>query len=333
MASPASRNRTLDPQRGQVFLMPVCPAGGLIGIHIYISPQIPSRHDMTDSDMSFWKYLLLPLSKIVLCSIGYIETGEHPMSLRRPALLSAMLLATTLPLSAAAEDVVVFAAASLKNALDEVAAGFTAETGNTVTLSYAGSSQLAKQIVAGAPADLFLSANVEWMDEVEKAGMLADGQRDDLLGNRLVLIAHGKDAPAVQIGSDTDLAGMLAGGKLAMALVDSVPAGQYGKAALETMGLWEGVYSEVAQADNVRAALALVSTGEAPYGIVYATDAAADDNVSVVGEFPADSYPKIIYPAGLLTGAEDQADRAFYDALSTEAADAIFVKHGFTVLN
>ncbi|WP_295045959.1 molybdate ABC transporter substrate-binding protein [uncultured Paracoccus sp.] len=244
----------------------------------------------------------------------------------RPALLAAALSLTALP--AWSEDVSVFAAASLKNALDEVAAGFMAETGNSVTISYAGSNALAKQIIEGAPADLFVSANTEWVDEVEKAGLV--DSRTDILGNRLVLIGHGDAAP-VAIGPDTDLAGLLNGGKLAMALVDSVPAGQYGKAALENLGLWDGVQADVAQSDNVRAALALVATGEAPYGIVYATDAAAQDDVTVVGEFPADSHPAITYPAALLTGAADNADRAFYDALSGDAADAIFEKHGFTV--
>lgn len=246
----------------------------------------------------------------------------------RPALLAAALSLIAMP--AWAEDVSVFAAASLKNALDEVAAGFIAETGHTVTISYAGSNALAKQIIEGAPADIFISANSEWVDEVEKADLVQT--RADILGNRLVLIGHGDAAP-VQIGSDTDLAGLLDGGKLAMALVDAVPAGQYGKAALENLGLWDSVRADVAQSDNVRAALALVATGEAPYGIVYATDAAAEDDVTVVGEFPADSYPTITYPAALLTGAADDADRAFHDALSGDAADAIFEKHGFTVTN
>lgn len=243
----------------------------------------------------------------------------------RPALLAALCLAA---LPVRAEDVSVFAAASLKNALDEVAAQFTSETGHRVTISYAGSNTLAKQIIEGAPADVFVSANPEWMDEVEKAGLVR--KRADILGNRLVLIAHGDAAP-VQIGADMDLAGMLDGGKLAMALVDSVPAGQYGKAALENLGLWDSVQSDVAQSDNVRAALALVAAGEAPLGIVYATDAAAEDDVTVVGEFPADSHPPITYPAALLTGAADDADRAFYDALSDARADAIFARHGFAV--
>lgn len=241
----------------------------------------------------------------------------------RPALILALLSAP-----AAAGDVTVFAAASLKNALDEVAEDFTRRTGDRVTISYAGSNALAKQIIEGAPADLFISASGDWMDEVEKAGLVA--RRADLLGNSLVLIAHG-DAEPVAVSAGTDLAGLLDGGKLAMGLVDSVPAGQYGKAALESLGLWDDVQGDVAQSDNVRAALALVAAGEAPYGIVYATDAAAEDDVSVAGRFPADSHPPITYPAALLTGAADDADRAFFDALSADAADAIFERHGFTV--
>ncbi|VDC24351.1 molybdate ABC transporter substrate-binding protein [Pseudogemmobacter humi] len=250
---------------------------------------------------------------------------------RATALAAAFSLA--LPLAAQAEEVVVFAAASMKNALDEVAAQFQQETGHTVVISYAGSNALAKQIIEGAPADIFISAAVNWMDEVEKAGLVAEGSRSDLLGNTLVLVAHGQDAAPVGIGEGFELAALLGEEKLAMALVDSVPAGQYGKAALEHLGQWEAVEPSVAQADNVRAALALVAQGEAPYGIVYATDAAADDNVSVVGTFPADSHPAITYPAALLTGAADDADRAFFEALSGDAADAVFAAEGFAILN
>ncbi len=234
---------------------------------------------------------------------------------------------------AAAEEVVVFAAASMKTALDAVAADFQAGTGHTVTISYAGSSALAKQIIEGAPADIFISAATNWMDEVEKAGLVVDGTRTDLFGNTLVLIAHGRDAAPVEIGPGFDLKGLLGDGKLAMALVDSVPAGQYGKAALESLGIWAAVEPAVAQADNVRAALAFVSMGEAPYGIVYATDAVADDNVTVVGTFPADSHPAIVYPGALLTSAADEADRAFFEALSSDAVDAKFAAEGFVVLD
>lgn len=253
-----------------------------------------------------------------------------------PLTLAAALLAAAaglVPRPAAADEVVVFAAASLRTALDEIAAGWMAGTGHTVTLSYAGSNALAQQILQGAPADIFLSAAEVWMDEVEAAGLVLPGTRQDLLGNRLVLIAHGTGAAPVEIGPGLDLAGMLGDGRLAMALADAVPAGQYGKAALTALGLWDAVAPSVAQADNVRAALALVAAGEAPYGIVYATDAAAGDAVTVVGTFPQDSHPPILYPAALLAGAADPADRDFYGALSSAAAAAAFARQGFAVLD
>ncbi len=250
---------------------------------------------------------------------------------RRLALVS--VLAATLATPALAEEVVVFAAASLKDALDAVAADFQAETGNTVTISYAGSNALAKQIMEGAPADIYISAAVNWMDEVEKAGLVVPDTREDLLGNTLVLVAHGKDAAPMEIGEGFDLKALLGDGKLSMAMVDSVPAGQYGKESLEKLGLWSAVEGSVAQAENVRAALALVSTGEAPYGIVYASDAVADENVTVVGTFPNDSHKAIVYPAALLTGAADAADKAFFEALSSDAADAKFTAQGFAILN
>ncbi|MFE3836863.1 molybdate ABC transporter substrate-binding protein [Pseudogemmobacter sonorensis] len=251
----------------------------------------------------------------------------------RNTALASLALSLALPLSAQAEEVVVFAAASMKNALDAVAADFQAETGHEVVISYAGSNALAKQIIEGAPADIFISAAVNWMDEVEKEGLVVEGTRADLLGNTLVLVASGTGVEPVAIDANLDLEGLLGEEKLAMALVDSVPAGQYGKAALESLGLWEGVAPSVAQADNVRAALALVASGEAPYGIVYATDAAADDNVTVVGTFPEGSHDAILYPAALLTGAADDADRAFFEALSGAQAAGHFLAEGFSVLN
>ena len=233
----------------------------------------------------------------------------------------------------AADTVLIFAAASMRTALDAVAADWMTETGHTVTISYAGSNQLAQQIIAGAPADIYISAAVRWMDAVEDEGLVVDGTRSDLLGNRLVLIAHDPATPPVEITPDLDLAGLLGDDRLAMALVDAVPAGQYGKAALESLGLWSSVEERVAQSDNVRAALALVSTGEAPYGIVYATDAAAETGVTVLGTFPEDTHPPIRYPAALLAEAEDEADRAFLAALRSPAARAIFEAEGFTVLD
>ena len=246
--------------------------------------------------------------------------------------LFALVLGLTPAAPAFAEEVVVFAAASMKTALDAVAADFQTATGHSVTISYAGSNQLAKQIIEGAPADIFISAAVTWMDAVETAGLVATGTRRDLLGNTLVLVG-GPDAAPVAIAPGFDLPGLLGDGKLAMALVDSVPAGQYGKAALTSLGLWDAVAPHVAQADNVRAALAFVSRGEAPFGIVYATDAAADANVRVVGTFPANSHPLILYPGAVLTGAADAADRAFFDALTSDAGAARFAEHGFQILN
>lgn len=249
----------------------------------------------------------------------------------RFAPLLAAALAVAAPHVAAAEEVVVFAAASLKNGLDDFAAKWQAETGNTVTISYGGSNQLAKQIIEGAPADVFISAAVNWMDKVGEAGLIADGAREDLLGNTLVLVAHGKDAKPVEIAKGFDLKSLLGDGKLAMGMVNSVPAGQYGKASLKSLGVWSSVEGSVAQSENVRAALALVSSGEAPYGIVYASDAVADENVTVVGTFPDDSHKPIIYPAALLTGGKDAADKAFYEALSGAEADAAFEAQGFVV--
>lgn len=237
------------------------------------------------------------------------------------------------PVAARAETVTVFAAASLKTALDAVAAEWESETGNDVVIAYDGSAKMARQIIEGAPADLFISAAVNWMDAVEAAGLVVAGTRRDLLGNTLVLVAHGQAGP-VEIGPELDLAGMLDGGRLAMGMVDSVPAGQYGKAALESLGLWASVEGSIAQSENVRAALALVAQGEAPLGIVYASDAVADDGagdaVSVIGTFPADSHPPITYPAAVIA-PEKAAVLDFLDALSSEAAGAIFAAQGFRV--
>lgn len=246
-----------------------------------------------------------------------------------------LALCLALPLGAHAAEITVFAAASLKNALDPIAADWAAQTGHSATISYEGSSKLAKQIQAGAPADLFVSAAVNWMDTLQADGLIVQDSRRDLLGNTLVLVAHGDAVPPVEIDAALDLKAMLGGGKLAMAMVDSVPAGQYGKAALEQLGLWASVEADVAQAENVRSALALVSTGEAPLGIVYASDAIADDaadnQVSVIGTFPADSHAPITYPAAVIAPGTPEA-QDFLDYLSTPGAQAVFEEQGFTVL-
>ena len=246
---------------------------------------------------------------------------------------AALALAALAPLPAVAAEVVVFAAASLKDALDRIAADFEARTGDSVTISYAGSNALARQIIEGAPADIFLSAAANWMDKVEEEGLVAPGTRRDLLGNSLVLIAHGAGAPPVAIGPGFDLKRLLGDGRLSMAMVDSVPAGQYGRASLESLGVWSAVEPLAAQSENVRAALRLVSAGEAPFGVVYASDAVSERGVTVVGTFPADSHPPIVYPVALLAGAADAADRAFLAALAAPAAAAEFKRQGFVVLD
>ncbi len=247
----------------------------------------------------------------------------------RHFLLTAALIA--LPGLACAETVTVFAAASLKTALDQIAADYQTATGDTVVLSYGGTPQIAKQIIEGAPADIFISASTKWMDELAKADLVDTASRVDLLGNTLVLVGQPK-AAAIEIAQGVDLAGRLGAGKLAMALVDAVPAGQYGKQALEALGVWPAVEANVVQSENVRAALALVTSGEADMGVVYGSDAvAAGDTVAVLGQFPADSHDAITYPAARIAGAT--AGAAFFAALQADAADKVFIANGFSVLS
>lgn len=245
------------------------------------------------------------------------------------AILAAALLPATI---ARADSVTVFAAASMTNAMQDVEDRFEAASGHELVVSLAGSSALARQIQLGAPADVFISANPGWMDTLESEGLIAEGTRFDLLNNAIVLIAHGSDAPQVDIGPGMDMAGLLDGGRLAMAMVDAVPAGIYGKASLTSLGLWDGIARDVAQADNVRAALALVATGEAPYGIVYATDASASDNVTVVCTFPAESHPPIVYPAARIAGRESEAVATFLEFLRGPEARTAFERQGFIVV-
>jgi molybdate transport system substrate-binding protein len=231
-----------------------------------------------------------------------------------------------------ARDLVVFAAASLKTALDTATQEFTALTGTGIAVSYGGSSVLARQIGFGAPADVFISASADWMDDLATRGLIDAETRYDLLGNRLVLIAHGADQPPVVLDQSLDLDALLQGKRMAMALVDAVPAGIYGKAAWTTLGLWSGVEGAVAQTDNVRAALALVATGEAPLGVVYATDAAASETVSVIAHFPADSHPPITYPVAAISGVTHPETQKFLSFLAGPDAAETFKRHGFAVL-
>jgi molybdate transport system substrate-binding protein len=234
---------------------------------------------------------------------------------------------------AQAGGLVIFAAASLKNALDEIATDWSkAAAKPTPRISYAASSALAKQMEQGAPADLFISADLDWMDYVAKKNLIQVDTRVNLLGNKIVLIAPKDSKVTVDVKQGFDLAKMLAGGKLAMGNVDAVPAGKYGKAALEKLGAWNGVKDSIAQADNVRAALLLVARGEAPLGIVYSTDAAAEPNVKIVGTFPEDSHPPIIYPAAVIKDAKSADARPFLDYLKSTKARLSFEKQGFSVL-
>jgi molybdate transport system substrate-binding protein len=227
-------------------------------------------------------------------------------------------------------DVTVFAAASLKTALDQITADYISSTGVPVVVSYGGSPALAKQISEGAPADLFLSASIQWMDDLAGKGLIQPDSRRDLLSNTLILVGP-PGAATVTLDGSLDLVGLLDGGKLSMALVESVPAGQYGKEALESLGLWESVEASVVQSENVRAALKLVALGEAPYGVVYGSDATVEPAVAVVGTFPADSHAPITYPGALtVTAGPDAA--AFLDHLASPRAMAVFAANGFLPL-
>jgi molybdate transport system substrate-binding protein len=245
-------------------------------------------------------------------------------------LVALTILGTTT--AASADEIVVFAAASLKEALDDAVRVFENKSGDAAKVSYAASSTLARQIESGAPADIFISADLDWMDYLQKHDLIQPATRKNLLGNRLVIIAPADSNLKLDIKPGFDLAGALKGGHLAMADPDSVPAGKYGKAALEKLGVWSSVRGAVAPAENVRAALFFVSRREAPLGIVYATDAAADPTVRIAGVFPDDTHPPIIYPAALTAGSKNPGAAQLLEFLASSVARPIFEKRGFTVL-
>lgn len=248
--------------------------------------------------------------------------------------LCALLLAIAAALASvrpAVADPVVFAAASLKDGLDAVIDAWAAESGGGATVSYGGSGTLARQIELGAPADLFVSANAQWMDYLEAAGLVDGATRVDLLSNRIVLVAPSGRATDLAVVPGFGLAEALGDGRLAVANVAAVPAGIYAKAALQTLGVWDDVEDRLAQAENVRAALAYVARGEAPLGIVYGTDAAVEPRVVVVGVFPLGSHPAIIYPAALTVDANDPMAASLLDFLKSPRAAAIFGQFGFAV--
>jgi molybdate transport system substrate-binding protein len=247
--------------------------------------------------------------------------------------IACLVLGVSIATPAAAHDTLtVFAAASLKNALDDIDAEFSKASGVKVAASYAASSTLAKQIEQGAPADVFASADLDWMDYAHDKKLINDATRINLLGNRLVLIAP-KDSPLadVAIGPGFDLAALAGDGRIVTGDVRAVPVGRYAKAALEKLGAWAKAEPKMAMAENVRAALVLVARGEAPLGIVYETDAKVEPNVKIVGRFPADSHPPIVYPFAATITAKPQAERYLAFLRSTVARN-VFERYGFTVL-
>jgi molybdate transport system substrate-binding protein len=237
------------------------------------------------------------------------------------------------PAVAQTHDILVFGAASLKDALDDIDAQYLRQSGKKVVASYAASSALAKQIEASAPADIFISADLDWMDYLAERKLIKPETRKNLVGNALVLIAPASSTIKLTIAPNFPLAQTLGNERLAMADPRAVPAGKHGQAALEKLGVWSSVAGKVAAAENVRATLLLVARGEAPLGIVYATDAFADKSVKIIGEFPPDTHPPIIYPVAAVAGSSNPAVASYLDFLQGPIAKAAFEKQGFKVLS
>jgi len=233
----------------------------------------------------------------------------------------------------AQEQITVFAAASLKNALDDTNTAFTKATGIKVVSSYEASSALAKQIEQGAPADVFISADLRWMDYAAEHKLIKPDTRVNLLGNKLVLIAPlNSNLGNISIGQGFDIARLAGDGRIAVADVKAVPAGLYAKAALEKLGAWDAAGPKLAQAENVRATLAFVARGETPVGIVYETDARIEPKVKIVGTFPDSSYPPVTYPVAATADTKKPGAVQYLNFLRTPAAKAIFEKYGFSFL-
>ena len=249
-------------------------------------------------------------------------------TLRLIVALAGLLLASAA--TAQGRGPVVLAAASLQESLTEAADAWAAKGHARPVLSFAASSALARQVIVGAPADIFLSADEPWMDAVAKAGRLRAGTRAALLGNRLVLIAPAASRVRLTPARGLPLARALGSGRLALADPDAVPAGKYAKAALSHLGVWNGVAGRLALAENVRAAMALVERGAAPLGIVYATDARASKAVRIVGIFPAASHPPIRYPVAVLKASRHRDAAGFRAFLLSKQGRAIFARHGFS---
>ena len=252
--------------------------------------------------------------------------------MRPSAFLLSLAVLSLAPLGARAETVTVFAAASLKNALDDATKAFTAKTGTEVRTSYAASSALAKQIENGAPADLFASADTQWMDDLAGKKLVQPSTRIDLLGNDLVAVAPSASELGALELTPAGWAKVVGDGRWTTGTVNAVPVGIYAKEALTKLGLWKVAEPKLAQAPDVRAALAFVARGEAPLGVVYRTDANAEKAVKVVAIFPPDSHAPIVYPFALTAQAKAAAPAALLDFLRGPQARLFFEKQGFAVL-
>lgn len=250
------------------------------------------------------------------------------MLMRAVAVFLVLVLSTT----AEAGELRVFAAASLKNAIDEINVRWKAASGHEAVGVFAASPALAKQIEEGAPADIFISADLAWMDELERLDLIDKASRRNLLGNTLALIAPAGSGLKIDLVQGTDFLAALGGGRLAIGETKAVPAGRYAKAALEWLGIWDALKDRLAEQINVRAALQLVAHGEAPLGIVYGSDAAADASIVAVAIFPESSHPPVVYPVAKVAASHNALATDYLDFLSSPEASEVFVRNGFTVL-
>ena len=256
--------------------------------------------------------------------------GKSMARLQTGLVALALAVCLVAPLSVAAEKpVTVFAAASLKTALDAAAAAWEEESGTGMRIAYAASSSLARQISHGAPADVFISANSQWMDYLAKKDLIEPESRRALFSNTLVLIAPAESAASLTLGPAVDLNALLGNGRLAVANIAAVPAGQYAKQALDHLGLWRQVEGRLAQAQDVRGALALVARGEVPAGVVYGSDAQAEPAVRVLATFPPESHDPIVYPAALVSPAAHPEAAVFLAYLASEDGARHFLSRGF----
>jgi molybdate transport system substrate-binding protein len=264
-----------------------------------------------------------------------IMTKTH-IALVRTFFLSALAIVSTViaPASSRAQSgdpVVVYAAASLKNVLDDAMARWRSRSGQPVVASYSHAPALAKQIEQGAPADIFISADTDWMDYVDKLNLIDRKTRVDLVGNGLVLIAASDDPVRLQLAPGADLAGATGDGRIAVCTIASCPGGKYAKAALEGLGIWDAVKPKLIDQETIRVALAAVARGEARFAIVYSTDAAIEPKVRVVDRFPPGSHPPVVFPAAIVAGSKHPGAAAFFEFLRSPEGSAVFEKYGFVV--